>query len=144
MHLDSSQVNGGGKSGGPSTKSKNVVRKLDNTQPGPSKYSQAVNEFPKTVQSKSFRTAPMVGVLQERSNRDGVFKFTGNSSDSKIAAQLLPVKKIVENRSMRRQQAYKARPVPKTHPQNLNGLNGVRLNRRFNLQMKFRESQSEL
>ncbi|XP_037038072.1 uncharacterized protein LOC119075665 isoform X2 [Bradysia coprophila] len=128
-----------------STKSKKVVRKLDNTQAGPSNIThvaEAVNELPKSSRSKSLRAAPKVEVLQERSNRDAVFKFTG-ISDPKIVAPL-PDKKTVENRSSRRQQAYKARPVPKTHPQSSNRLNGVRLNRRFELQMKYRETQNEL
>lgn len=128
-----------------STTTKKVVRKLDNTfQPGPTNRSQPSNaELSKSVPPKSFRFAPKVEVLQERSNRDAVFKFTGNS-DSNSVSQSLPAKKSVENRTARRQQAYKARPMTSANPNNSDRLRGVRLNRRFQLQMKFREDQNEV
>lgn len=124
---------------------------MDNSQPGRSDISQAgasetVNELPKLsklVRSKSFLTVPKVGVLQERSNGNAVFQFTG-SGDSKIVSQPLPGKKTANNSSARRQQAYKARPAPRTDPQNSDRLKGVRLNRRFQLQMKYRDDQNEL
>lgn len=132
------------------TKPKKVVRKLDNNfLQVPSNRSQSINsesansELPKSVRPKSLRAAPTVEVLQERSNRDPVFKFTG-SSDPKVTAQPTSSKKIAENRSTRRQQAYKARPMPNTQPKNSDRLKGVRLNRRFQLQMKYREDQNEL
>lgn len=127
------------------TSTKKVVRKLDNNfQPDPSKRSQAANsELPKSTRSKPLQAASTIEVLQDRSNRDAVFQFTG-SSDSKVVAQPLPDKKTTENRSTRRQQAYKARPVPNTQLQKSDRLKGVRLNRRFLLQMKYREDQDEL
>lgn len=133
---------------GASTTSKKVVRKLDNPQTvAPNipltDIAEIVTKLPKPVRSKSLRSAPIAEVLQERSNRNAVFKFTG-SSDPKILSQPVPDKKTVENRTARRQQAYKSRPGPKSDAQSSNRLRGVRLNRRFELQMKYRENQNDL
>lgn len=160
-----------GSSQGTSTKSKKVVRKLDNSQTGLSNIPQAgdtntvVSDSLKSPRSKSLRSAPIVGVLLERSpnfkftgsvdskipsqplserkNGKAIFKFTAKSDSMKVS-QPLPDEKTVKNRSARHQQAFKDRPVPKSHPQSSNRLKGVRLNRRFELQMKHRENQNEL